>query len=92
MDDWVRLMEETIIPFQVKQGMVVAGSFRGEEDDTIYVWMRRFKNEAERELLYKKVYESETWKNDISAQVGDMMVREEIQVTRLTPTPKSVLQ
>ena len=92
MDDWVRLMEETIIPFQVKQGMVVAGSFRGEEDDTVYVWMRRFKDEAERELLYKKVYESDTWKNDISPQVGDMMVREEIQVTRLTPTPKSVLQ
>jgi hypothetical protein len=92
MDDWVRLMEEIIIPFQVKQGMVVAGSFRGEEDDTIYVWMRRFRDEAERELLYKKVYESDTWKNDISPQVGEMMVREEIQVVRLTPTPKSVLQ
>ncbi len=48
MDEWVRFMEETIILFQVAQGMVITGSFRGEEDDTVYFWMRRFASEEER--------------------------------------------
>ena len=47
MDEWVEFMERTIIPFQVSKGMVIAGSFRGE-DDTTYVWLRRFASEAER--------------------------------------------
>ena len=28
--------------------MVITASFRGEEDDSVYVWMRRFEDEAER--------------------------------------------
>src|SRR5882672_838561 len=42
MDEWVKIMEEEIIPFQVSKGMVICGSFRGETDDSKYVWMRRF--------------------------------------------------
>ena len=38
MDEWVRIMEQEIIPFQVSKGMVICGSFRGETDDSIYVW------------------------------------------------------
>ena len=34
MDEWVTLMEEEIIPLQVAKGMVIAGSFRGETDDS----------------------------------------------------------
>ncbi len=33
MDEWVKIMEEEIIPFQVSKGMVICGSFRGEKDD-----------------------------------------------------------
>ena len=32
-DEWVRLMEDEIIPFQQSQGMVIVGSFTGEEDE-----------------------------------------------------------
>lgn len=42
MEEWLSLMEETIIPFQVARGMVIAGSFRGEADDMTYVWIHRF--------------------------------------------------
>ena len=41
-DEWVKLMEETIIPFQIAQGMVVLGSFVGEQEEDLYVWIRRF--------------------------------------------------
>ena len=44
-DEWVHFMEDTIIPFQVSLGMVIAGSFVGEKDDDLYVWMRRFESE-----------------------------------------------
>ena len=55
MDEWVKIMEEEIIPFQVSKGMVICGSFRGETDPSVYVWLRRFESEAEREALYKAV-------------------------------------
>ena len=32
MDEWLKVMEEEIIPFQVSKGMVITGSFRGETD------------------------------------------------------------
>ena len=92
MDDWVDYMETVIIPFQVAQGMVITASFRGEEDDSVYVWMRRFESEAEREALYAAVYESETWSNEIGLKIPDMMDRSGIVVTRLNATPKSGTQ
>jgi hypothetical protein len=91
-DRWVRLMEEQIIPFQISKGMVVIGSFVGEEETDLYVWIRRFDSEEEREALYSEVYESDFWQNEISPQVGEMLDRERIHVTRLESTPKSVIQ
>ncbi|MCY4482039.1 MAG: NIPSNAP family protein [Spirochaetaceae bacterium] len=92
MDEWVRCMEEEIIPLQVARGMVIAGSFRGESNDQTYVWLRRFDSEEQREQLYAAVYESDEWKNEIAPQVEKLIERSTIEVTRLTPTPKSVLQ
>ena len=89
MDEWVRFMEETIIPFQVSKGMVIAGSFRGEDDIT-YVWMRRFASEAERERLYEAVYQTDEWKNDIGPRVAQMM-SPDVEITRITPTSRSVI-
>ena len=92
MEEWVEFMEREIIPFQVSRGMVITGSWRGEEDDTVYVWMRRFESEAERERLYKEVYESDYWKNEIAPRGIELMDRSAIRVTRIVPTPKSVAQ
>jgi len=92
MEEWLAFMEGTIIPFQVAQGMVITGSFRGEDDDSVYVWMRRFESEEQREALYKAVYESEYWKNEVSPTVGELIDRSKIRVQRIVPTPKSVTQ
>jgi hypothetical protein len=91
-ETWVKCMEEEIIPFQVKMGMVILGSFVGEEDQSVYVWIRRFESEAERKRLYDAVYQSDYWKNEISARVGTMIDREQIKVTRLVATPRSPIQ
>jgi hypothetical protein len=91
-DEWVRYMESTIIPFQVSKGMVVVGSFVDEQDENVYYWMRRFRNEKERERLYKAVYETAEWKDVIGPKVGTMLDRPSIVVKRLAPTAKSVIE
>lgn len=91
MENWLKVMQEEIIPFQVAKGMVIAGSFRGEEDESVYVWIRRFENEEKREELYSAVYDSDVWKNDISPRLSSMLDRDAMVVTRLSPTELSVL-
>lgn len=89
---WVKFMEEEIIPFQVKMGMVILGSWVGEQDESVYVWMRRFASEEERERLYAAVYQSDYWKNEIAPRIPEMLDREKMVVTRIKATPRSVIQ
>lgn len=89
---WVQIMEEMIIPFQVSQGMVVVGSFVGEQEDDLYVWIRRFESEEERVHLYKAVYESDYWQNTVKPLADELLDRERIVVTRIEPTVKSILR
>jgi hypothetical protein len=84
-------MEEEIIPFQVSKGMVITRSFRGETDESKYVWMRRFESEAQREAFYKAVYQTDYWKEKIAPRVPECLDREKMVVTRIVPTPKSTV-
>ena len=92
MDEWVRLMDEEIIPFQISKGMVITGNFRGESDDSFYFWIRRFETEAERERLYRAVYESDFWKTDMRPRIPEFLDREQAVITRVVPTSRSPLQ
>ena len=91
-DAWVKFMEEVIIPFQIAKGMVVVGSFVGQQEDDLYIWIRRFESEEERVALYKAVYETAEWQNDIAPKVGDMLDRSRTVITRIEATPKSVIR
>src|SRR5213080_4437362 len=88
MAEWLKIMEEEIIPFQVARGMVITGSFRGETDDSVYVWMRRFESEGQREALY----DSDHWKKEIAPRIPDLLDREKNVVTRIVPTMRSTAQ
>jgi NIPSNAP len=92
MQEFVKLMEEEVIPFSVSMGMVVCGSFRGETDESVYVWLRRFESEAQREALYKAVYESDFWKTKIAPKAPLLVDGDKRIVTRIVPTPKSTVQ
>lgn len=91
-ENWVRFMEEEIIPFQVSKGMTILGSFVGEEEDDLYIWVRRFDSEEQREKLYEAVYDSEYWANEVAPRIPDMMDRSKIVVRRIEATPRSVIQ
>ena len=87
---WIKFHEEEIVPFQISKGMVILGTFVGEEDESVYYWIRRFESEEERKRLYEAVYESDHWKNVLAPQAKELIDLEAIQVTRLVATPKSV--
>jgi hypothetical protein len=88
-ENWVKYMEEVIIPFQTQRGMTIVGSWVGDEEDDLFVWIRRFESEEDRQRLYKDVYESDEWKNTIGPKVPEMLDREKIKVTRMWSTPRS---
>src|SRR5262245_19490482 len=83
----VKFMDEVVIPFQASLGMVVVGSFVGQEDEGLYVWIRRFESEEECKQQYNAVYQSDQWKNVIEPQLPALIERDTIVVTRLQPTP-----
>jgi hypothetical protein len=85
-------MEEEIIPFQVSKGMVIVGSFVGQEEKDLYIWLRRFESEEEWKRLYVAVYESDYWKNEIAPKIPEMLDGDARKVTRIEATPKSVIQ
>ena len=92
LSEWVKIMEEEIIPFQVSKGMVITASYRGETDESVYVWIRRFESEAQREQQYKDVYESDYWKTKIAPKAPEYVVRGENIISRVVPTPRSPMQ
>lgn len=91
-DRWVEVMEEKVIPFQVSKGMVAVASFVAQDEPDLYVWIRRFESEEEAKELYKAVYESDYWKNEIRPLADEMLDRERMRITKLVATAKSVIQ
>ena len=63
-----------------------------EEDGDLYVWIRRFESEVQREDLYRSVYETDHWKGNLGPRVGELIDREKISVTRIVPTSKSIIR
>ncbi|MFF2808107.1 NIPSNAP family protein [Streptomyces sp. NPDC058000] len=91
-DEWVRYMEEVVIPFQTTKGMIVTASLIDEEDQDGYLWIRRFDDEARREELYAAVYESDRWRDEIRPVVQQLLIPEKSVITRAVPTALSVLR
>ena len=90
-DELVELMETRIIPAQVAAGIAVVGSFVAEEDDDLYVWIRRFDSEEARERDYERFYGSAVWTDELRPAVHEVLDRESMQITRLIPTASSPL-
>jgi hypothetical protein len=91
-DDWVRYMEDTVIPFQQAKGMTVIASFIDEEDEDGYVWIRRFDDEDDRVARYAAVYEDPEWRERIGPTVRELLLTDRTVVTRVQPTPASAMR
>jgi hypothetical protein len=84
-DKWVQFMHEHIIPFQRSKGMEILDTWVGEQEDDLFVWIRRFASEEDRVRLYAEVYESDHWKTQIAPKIPEMMERGRAVITRLLP-------
>lgn len=91
-ENLLRYMEEVVIPFQASKGMVIVGSFVGEQEEDLYVWIRRFESEEERVQLYAAVYQNPEWVNQIAPPIGGMMDRTKMVVRRIVPGPRSIIR
>lgn len=92
MEEWVNQMEEVIIPFQVSKGMTFVASFISLDNPDEYIWIRRFESEEEKERLYRAVYESGAWKDQIGPKNGELIDRANIRVVRMEATKKSIIR
>ena len=108
MYQWVEFMEKTIIPFQTNKGMKIIGTFKLSQTDNFflennqrkmktvkkntYVWIRKFDSLNEKKNLYKKVYESKEWINDIAPIVAKLIDRNSIVVHNLKATKPSKIK
>ena len=50
-ENWVRYMEQEIVPFQRSKGMTILGTWVAEQEDDLFVWLRQFDSEEERVRL-----------------------------------------
>lgn len=92
MKEFLEIMESLIIPFQLSRGMLVLGSFLDSDNEDCYIWLRRYKDEADKQRLYDLVYGSDYWENDIRPKIADMLIREKTHINMLKPTAASILQ
>ena len=75
--------------FALENGERVMNS---EEKGNTYVWIRRFESQEEKVKLYKDVYESKEWLENIAPTVAKLVDRNSILVQNLSSTPLSVMK
>ena len=90
--EWVRYMQDVVLPFQRSTGMVVIASFVDQEDPDGYVWIRRFDDETQRAAIYAATYDTDRWRDEIGPAVKNLLLTDKSVVTRVTPTPASPLR
>jgi hypothetical protein len=91
-DEYVRFMEELIIPGQQAMGIDIIGSFIGQEDDNLYVWIRRFESEDQLNAFNTAYYETDEWKNTLLPKARELNDFSRMLVTRIEATPASLIQ
>jgi hypothetical protein len=88
-DEWVRYMENVVIPYQQSKGMTITASFVDDEDPDGYVWIRRFDDETHRAALYAATHDDPRWIDEIFPAIADLLLIDRTVVTRAGPPPTS---
>jgi len=82
MPEWLNIMRDTVIPFQVSKGAKVVACFVSEDDPNAFVWIRRFNDQGELAEVEQRIYEDEEWVNHIRPSFGDLMQSKDVRVVR----------
>jgi hypothetical protein len=90
-DEWVRFMNEVIIPGQTAAGATIHATFVGNEEDDLYVWIRSFPSEEARQAFQTDYYGTDEWINVLRPQTRTMIDGNRIVVTTLDAAEGSPL-
>jgi hypothetical protein len=85
-----RWMEEQVIPLHQAGGMTVVGSFVDADDEDAFVWIRRFRDDDERQSIVERVHQDPVFESAIGARARDILAGDAVTV-RLVPTASSGL-
>jgi hypothetical protein len=85
-----RWMDEQVIPIHEAHGMVVVGAFTDTADEDAFVWIRQFRDEAEKEEVVARVHRSPVFESGIRPRLGHLLAGA-AQTVRLVPTAHSKL-
>jgi hypothetical protein len=84
-----RYMDKTVIPLHQEIGMHVVGAFTVIGDEDAFIWIRRFEDTADRELILDAVHQDPRCKAMVDTV--SMLSGRASSTVRLEPTPGSGL-
>ena len=88
--EMARWMDEQVIPLHEAGGMTVVGAFTDTDDEDAFVWIRKFRDEEEREEIVARVHRDPAFDAQVVPRVGELLSGEAVTV-RLAPTAHSKL-
>lgn len=98
-DEWIKIMDERVIPFFASKGKLCFGSFKSLEDPDIYIWIfGRFQSQEEREHWSKEIRAEPYYKSEIEPPAEEMFgvedppASDKIVVTRMESTSQSFIR
>lgn len=78
--EFVELFRSKAIPAHRNLGITILGPFLSIEDPDVFFFMRGFPDEASREPMKAKFYESELWKQEFEPKVKELLEKFDVAV------------
>lgn len=79
--DW---FEVEVAPAMEAAGMTIVGTFESVEDENVFVYMRSFADEDERNQMTSTFYESETWRSGMKDRALALEAEFDVRLVRST--------
>ena len=83
--EFVAWFEDEMVPAMEQFGFTIVGSFESIEDEDVFVYLRSFSDEAERDRLTATFYASETWLSGMRDKALALEAGYEVRLLRSTP-------
>lgn len=85
LDEFVAFFETEVRPAMEASGMRILGMFTAVTEPDVFVYLRGFVDEAERDRQYRDFYESETWLDGMRDRALEMEIDYRVTLVRSAP-------
>lgn len=82
--EFVAWFEDEVAPAMEAAGMTIVGSFESLDEDDVFVYLRRFRDEAERDRLTTRFYSGEAWLSGMKETAAALERDHEVRLVRST--------